>query len=282
MRRYSTTVVFLLCAGLLLTACNSGSDGQIATAEALGQALVRTATAQAASAVDQGQVVATAEAQATSQGEIIEATQVAAATEVALAEAATAVAVMPIEAELLTIGIEPSHGRVGWIHDPVTVKVEGYLQYGYANEFLETVAADFVVAADITWNTQYGSTGCGFVLRSDGNEEAFNQYLVIATRGAEGHVGFIVQRDGEVSVDESEEIYANGIDPLFEWQNDTTNRIVVVGRGDTFAIYTNGTKIGEITTEAGFEKGFVAFVALNESGFTTCHYDNAWLWLWEA
>jgi hypothetical protein len=196
--------------------------------------------------------------------------------------AATASAVAPIETELQSYGIDPTQGRVGWIHPPITIEIEGYLQHGYDNQFIETVAADFVVAADITWNTQYGSTGCGYVVRSDGNEEAFNQYLIIATRGAEGHVGFIVQRDGEISIDESEDIYANGIDPLFEWQNDTTNRIVVVGQGDLFTIYTNGTKIGEQTIEAGFEKGFVAFVALNESGYTTCQYDNAWLWLMDG
>ena len=31
--------------------------------------------------------------------------------------------------------------------------------------------------------------------------------------------------------------------------------------------------------ETIFEKGFIAFVALSESGTTTCKFDNAWLWL---
>ena len=270
----------LLCLGiaLALVACGEETGGQDATAEALGQAVIQTATAQAAGAVDQGEVVATVEAEATAQEQQVAATQVAVATEVSLEQAATATAVAPIEAELLSYGIDPAAGQLGWVHPPVTIHVEDYLGFDYANQFLETVAADFVVAADITWNTQYGSTGCGFVVRSDGNEEAFNQYLIIATRGAEGHVGFIVMRDGEVIVDESEDIYANGIDPLFEWQNDTTNRLVVIGRGDTFTIYTNGTMIDEITNEGGPDKGFVALVALNESGYTTCNYDNTWLW----
>jgi hypothetical protein len=267
---------------LLATACGADSGDQDATAEALGQAVIQTATAQAAGAVDRGQVVATVAAEATAQEEQVAATQVAVATEVSLEEAATATAVAPIEAELRSYGIDPAAGQLGWVHPPVTIHVEDYLGFDYANQFLETVAADFVVAADITWNTQFGSTGCGFVVRSDGDEEAFNQYLIIATRGAEGHVGFIVMRDGDVIIDESEDIYANGIDPLFEWQNDMTNRIVVVGQGDTFTIYTNGTQIGEITNEGGLEKGFVALVALNESGYTTCNYDNTWLWLMDG
>lgn len=277
MKRWPVIVLPVIL--FMVAACNAGSEGQVATAESLGQVLVQTATAQAAQVVDPGDTIATAEAEATLQGQAVEAAKEAEATALALDQAATATAVAPIEAELRSYGIDPSGGRVGWIHPPVTLDVEGYLQFGYDSDFIETVAADFVVAADITWNTQYGSTGCGYVVRSDGKEEAFNQYLIIATRAAEGHVGFFVQRDGEISIDESQEIYANGIDPLFEWQNDTANRMVVVGRGDTFTIYTNGTKIGEQTIEAGFEKGFVAFVALNESGFTKCQFDNAWLWL---
>jgi hypothetical protein len=269
----------LLSLVLALAACGAESGDQQATVEALGQAVVQTATAQAAVSVDQGQVVATVEAQATAQEQVAVATQAAAATEAALDQVATAAAFAPIEAELLSYGIDPAAGRLGWIHPPVTIHVEDYLGFDYANQFLETVAADFVAAADITWATQYGSAGCGFVVRSDGNEEAFTQYLIIATRGAQGHVGFIVMREGEVSIDESQDIYANGIDPLFEWQNDTTNRIVIVGRGDTFTLYANGTQIGEITTEGGLAKGFVAFVALNESGYTDCQYNNAWLWL---
>lgn len=271
----------LLILVLALAACGAESSDQAATAEALGQAVVQTATAQAAGSVDQGQVVATVEAQATAQEQVAVATQAAVATEAALDQVATAAAFAPIEAELLSYGIDPAGGRLGWIHPPVQIYVEDYLGFDYANQFLETVAADFVVAADITWATQYGSAGCGFVVRSDGNEEAFTQYLIIATRGAQGHVGFIVMREGEVSIDESQDIYANGIDPLFEWQNDTTNRIVIVGRGDTFTLYTNGTQIGEITTEGGLAKGFVAFVALNESGYTDCQYNDAWLWLME-
>ncbi len=282
LRTFSAWLLLSLGFALALVACGADSNDQDATAEALGQAVIQTATAQAAGAVDQGEVVTTVEAEATAQEEQVAATQVAVATEVSLEQAATATAVAPIEAELRSYGIDPAGGQLGWMHPPVTIHVEDYLGFDYANQFLETVAADFVVAADITWNTQYGSTGCGFVVRSDGNEEAFNQYLIIATRGAEGHVGFIVMRDGEVIVDESEDIYANGIDPLFEWQNDTTNRLVVIGRGDTFTIYTNGTMIDEITNEGGLDKGFVALVALNESGYTTCNYDNTWLWLLKA
>ena len=237
--------------------------------------------APAATTVSSGGASA-AQATATARSLQATATRSAAATQEVLDAAATATRRAPVLEELATYGVDPNQGRLAWIHPPVTIETEGFLQYNYANQNIATVAQDFVLAGDITWNTRFGTTGCGFVLRSDGDEEEnFDQYLAIATRGASGHVGFIIMQDGEVKTNEITDIYANGIDPLFEWQNDTTNRLAVVARGNTFTIYTNGTRIGEVTPSVAYERGFVAFVALNESGDTTCHYEDTWLWLIE-
>ncbi|MCI0394191.1 MAG: hypothetical protein L0332_28405 [Chloroflexi bacterium] len=290
MKRASFPIFFLVGLAAVTLACGVGSGGsQAATVTALSQSIAATETARAlptntseippTTTPTPGVAVATVAAQATEQSQAIEATEVAQATTVAGDVAATEAALAPIKAELPAYGADPNQGRLGWIHPPATIFTEGFQQYNYAGEFLSTVARDFVLAADITWNTRFGTTGCGFVIRTDGNEEAFNQYMVIATRGAQGHVGFIIMQNGEVLDDEITDFYATGIDPLFEWQNDTTNRLVVVGRGNTFSIYTNGTKLGDVTPSVAFDRGFIAFVALNESGDTTCQYNNAWLWL---
>ena len=47
---------------------------------------------------------------------------------------------------------------------------------------------------------------------------------------------------GEIVTEQ--DIYAYGLDSNFQWQNDTTNRLTIVDRGDRFAIYTNDTLIG--------------------------------------
>jgi hypothetical protein len=218
----------------------------------------------------------------------------------------------------------------------VDLTVEGYLQYDYANNFLATIAEDFVVSADITWNTQYGTSGCGFAVRSNGDTEALDQYLVVATRGGSGRVIFSIMAQGEIA--NAKDIYAYGIDPAFEWLNDATNRLTVIGRASTITLYTNETLIGEFdvneppqqpyippaptpppdmdtNAEAAsvyqgakvaydqtvaqiqaefrnrsaafeaygteFDRGFIAMVALSESGTTHCQFDNAWLWLIE-
>lgn len=201
------------------------------------------------------------------------------ATAEAVSAEATEVAISPILAELPNYGVDPANGEVAWIHPPVTIEATGYMTYTYANRRIATVAEDFVVSADITWNTRFGTTGCGFVLRSDGNEDGYNQYIVLATRAGNGEVLFTIMEDGDVKTNEITEIFAGSLDPAFDWRNDTTNNMTIVARGNTFEIYTNGTKLDEVTPSVAFERGFIAFVALNESGTTTCHYDNAWLWL---
>ena len=330
---------FFLTFGLSLililgSACSSDEgDGQEATAQALSQSIKLTATAAAEAAFDSLGNQQTAEAAATAVSEAVAATLAAQNAENQQGGDATAEAAAPIKAELPKYDVDPAAGQVGWIHPPLELHTEGYMEYDYGNQYIGTVAEDFVVTSDITWNTQYGTSACGFVLRSDGNEDAFNQYLVLATRGGNGRVIFNTMADGEVL--DGYDLYAYGLDPKFDWQNDTTNRLTVVGRGSTFTIFTNGTEIGvinagepppapyippapakpaddasQIEKEAynlakneydravgeiwknyndrmsvyedhgtEFLRGFIAMVALAESGYTDCKFENTWLWL---
>ena len=196
--------------------------------------------------------------------------------------AATATAVAPFLAELPAYGVDPAQGRIAWIHPPITIQASGYMSYTYANQNIADVAQDFVLAADITWNTRFGTAGCGYVLRSDGDQEGnYDQYIALAIRGGSGELFFTIMQDGEVVRNEITDININRLDPTFQWQNDTTNRLAVVARGNTFSFYSNGAHVGDVTPSIAFERGFVAFVGLNESGTTMCHYDNAFLWLIE-
>lgn len=229
------------------SACGLGGNSvgpREATVEAISAEVRGTATAKAAGALNPEAAIEAAAAEATARSQALDATQAAQAAIGDEARAATATAFAPFIADLPKYGVDPERGRPGWIHPPVTLEVDGYMEYDYVNQFLATVARDFVVSADITWNTQYGTSGCGFVLRSDGNKNALSQYLTIATRGASGHVLFATMSEGKVVG--GRDLYAYGIDPNFDWQNNATNRLTVVGRGNTFTIYTNDTLIGEI------------------------------------
>ena len=226
--------------------------------------------------------VAAAQATATARSIGATATTIAQATANTASAEATAQAVAPFLAELPAYGVDPAQGRMAWIHPPVTIQASGYLSYTYANQNIATVAQDFVLAADITWNTRFGTAGCGYVLRSDGDQQGdYDQYIALVIRGGSGELLFTIIQDGEVVRNEITDININRLDPSFQWQNDTTNRLAVVARGNTFSFYSNGAHVGDVTPSIFYERGFVAFVGLNESGTTLCQYDNAFLWLME-
>lgn len=331
-------VIQVLVPVALLSACGSGQSdvARQETIEAISASVRQTSTAGAGEGMDSGAALETAQAEATVQSQALASTLAAQAALGSEALTGTAVANAPILAELPKYGVDPSAGRLGWVHPPVTLEVEGFMQYDYINNFIATLASDFVVSADITWDAIGATSGCGFVLRSDGKEDALNQYLTIMTRVASGHVLFATMAEGEVVT--GQDIYAQGKDPAFDWQNNSTNRLTVVGRGNRFWIYTNGNLIGEIDPSAPplqpnlppkpeepadtsdaqamanylqqqaeydstveqiqadfrarrralqnadttFERGFIAMVALSQSGRkTVCQYNNAWLWLIE-
>ncbi|HET9587875.1 MAG TPA: hypothetical protein VFO91_03705 [Anaerolineales bacterium] len=336
-RPYHFLLQFLIVSSLLSGCGSGGSDvARESTVEAISAAVRATGTAAAAANVNPNAAIETAQADATAFSQSIEATLGVQANLSAEDQAATATAIAPILADLPRYGVDPAAGRMGWIHPPATLEVEGFMQFDYINNFIATLASDFVVSADITWDAIGATSGCGFVLRSDGNENALNQYLTIMTRVASGHILFATMAEGEVVT--GQDIYAQGFDPGFDWQNQSTNRLTVVGRGDRFWIYTNGNLIGEIDPSAPplqpnlppeperpvdtsdaramanylqqqaeyqsvveqieadfrarrralanadttFERGFIALVALSQSGRkTTCQFDNTWLWLIE-
>lgn len=229
-------------------------------------------------ATEANNALSSAGATATARIIELEATSAAVAAENAAADAATAEALGPILQEVASYGVDPSGGRLAWEHPPLSLEVTDFEDAASGNQFILTPAEDFVLVADITWESQYAESGCGFIVRSDGEEENSNQYFVGLTRGAEGHVLFGEQVNGDVELDQVTDIYANGIDPRFEWQNGTTNRLAIIGQGQEFSIYTNGTRLGKIVATSGFDEGFISFVAVNRSGGIKCDFNNAWLW----
>ena len=317
------TIPILLALASLACGIGSGPSSAESTANAISTSVLATGTAEAqqGQAADAAAQTAQAFAESNSKPAI---------------QTATAEAFAPRLAELSRYGVDPAEGRLGWVHPPITLDASGFRQFEYVNYFIGTLAADFVVSMDITWDIVGSIAGCGFVLRSDGNSLALNQYMVIMTRVASGHVLFATMANGEVVT--YRDIYARYTDKSFSWENLATNRLTVVGRGDRFFIYTNDTLIGEVdpaappklpilppepekpanennaqamaeykknkaeyddvvsqmksqyaervrafnNSDKTFDKGFIAMVALSESGRKTqCTFNDGWLFLIE-
>lgn len=157
---------------------------------------------------------------------------------------ATTVAERSVMAQVPFFGVDANQGRVGWVHPSFTIEAVGPDGVANRNDFAAVVADDFVMSAKITWNTQYGDSGCGFVVRSDGNPYVPSQYMILLTRFANGHIGFLVLSKGELV--NGADLYPRSEDRRFTADNDKTNQLTVVGRGHLFEIYTNGVLIGTV------------------------------------
>jgi hypothetical protein len=244
----------MLCIGLaLLTAilaCNFSplepSVGNDATEQAISTSIAGNSTLEA-------EIESTTQAEppqptATQVASADQPTQTAEETSAALELSPTQTALAPIRGELSLYGIDPQQGELAWIQPPLSLEVDEFHGTKFDTKFPLTVAKDFVLSSDITWDTEYGGSGCGFVFRSDGKKDAPSQYMVVTSRLATGHVFFAVMSQGQLVV--GKDFYANGIDPKFDASNGATNHLTVVGQGTTFTIYSNGTKLGEADPNA--------------------------------
>jgi hypothetical protein len=231
-------VSMVACGSVLLDQSNLGSSTQTA----FSQAVMETETAAAIQQGNSGHELATAFAYATE----ISQTSTAQAVLNNASYQATATAIFPVLNELPRYGVNSISGNVAWLHKPVTISLNGPQQFGYANDYPEITAKDFVLAADIKWNTQFGLSGCGFVFHSDGNSAAPNQLMVDITRFAEGSLVFSAMADGNIT--NMQNYYPWTKDKSFNWQNNSTNRLVIVVRGNLIDLYTNGVRITEVDT----------------------------------
>lgn len=182
---------------------------------------------------------------------------------------------------LAIYGVDRNAGLIQWAHPTFVLEAKGFHEYNIRNNFLLSQGSihDFVVSADIKWNTQYGTTGCGFVLRTDGKEENPSQYVSIITRGGNGRAEFVPVVKGEIDDDNITDIYAGS--SIIDWQNDSTNNMTVVGRGDNFTIFANGVELGTVNGGYNYLEGLIAFLAVNESGNqgTSCEFSNGYLFV---
>jgi hypothetical protein len=237
---------------LLIMACGFGSaslDAMSMTVTPLSEHVRATLTARAGNQSGSGDELATAVSKATARSEEIYATQTARAALNEPARLATVTAMAPVVAELPRYNIDPASGYVAWLHKPAVIDLNGFGQTGFANDYPQITAKDFVMAADITWHTKNSLSGCGFMFRSNGDQKKPSQYMVLITRTATGHMGWLALMNGQVS--NFREYYPKDQDKSFNWFNDATNRLAVVARGDIIDMYTNGTLIGEVNIKEG-------------------------------
>ena len=57
----------------------------------------------------------------------------------------------------------------------------------------------------------------------------------------------------------------------------STNEIILVARGNLITVYANQICLSRVN-DSRLSEGALAFVAFQNSGETTCQFDNSWVW----
>lgn len=185
-------------------------------------------------------------------------------------------ALAEIEPELKKYDLSTDGGYLGWLHDPVDINLNTYLEERYDTDYPDTVVGDFVFYTEMTWNTTTGLAGCGFIIRSEEDFERGKQYRVFMIR-LQGLPLWDIEyyNLGRFQKSVTGEILSTGA--LFTDQG-SKNRITIVVQGNKIATYANGERMG-VFTDSKLTEGRIAFFASQESGETTCHFENSWLWV---
>jgi hypothetical protein len=242
MKRQSFFLILILLL-FIVAACSgqqAGLDRQ-ATVSALGTLIVGKATQQKSESTPDNSVenaLSTATAFAVS----VNATQTAESSAGVLSQQATDTAFAPFKAQLGIYGVDPNKGQPAWIHPPLTLETSDFKSMKSGNDFPATIVKNFLVQTDLTMDTDFGTAGCGFIFRTDGDQNKPSGYIVLATRGLGGHIVFAVLSKGELAG--GTDFYASGIDQSFNADKGGKNTLTVVANGPTFEIYTNGTLLG--------------------------------------
>ena len=131
MKRTAFFLMIVIALGSAILACASGSDAD-ATAQAINDVFSKTATAAAGDDVQSEDPLETAQVKATATAQAVQVTRTAISEVDTEAQKATSEAAAPVLGELKLYGVDTDQGYVAWIHQPITLSVDGYMAFDFA------------------------------------------------------------------------------------------------------------------------------------------------------
>jgi len=144
----------------------------------------------------------------------------------------------------------------------------------------DLIASDFVISTDITSNSD-GLSDCGIWIRSDDRWEKGDRYDIRFERDID-KPGLVLLRyihNGKYDKLLSQVVSGTALPPA---KNGFTNQMVVSAVGNKFDVYINGELEGSYRDYAKkLSGGRFAFEAWQNSGTTTCIFNNTWVWVYK-
>lgn len=199
------------------------------------------------------------------------------ATAQAEATQAAEAALAEIGKELELVGLSTDAGYLLWAQDePVEIPLDSFNESVYDPFAGNPIASDFVMKSDVTWESTGGLAICGFFFRSEKNFKEGKQYKYQMLR-LSGLPAWAISyfQYGDVQKDVSQ-LRTNG---AINQDQGSTNKIVLIAEGEKFTLYINDIRAGSFYDYSkSMLDGQFAYLAFQESGKTTCTFNNTWVW----
>lgn len=205
------------------------------------------------------------------------ATEDLAATEFAQATADAEAFVQEEIAPILEdVGLSTDSGHLAWTQEgEVRVVARTYLEEKFEKYGDDNAYGDFVLFSNVEWDSTGGLAGCGLVFRSEEDLEEGSQYIFFAIRfsGIPAWEGYYYDK-GEFVSSISGGSKVNGA--INQGAGDT-NAYIIVAEGDSITVYANGERLSAMNATK-LDSGYFGVLNSQESGETTCIFQDGWIW----
>ena len=199
-----------------------------------------------------------------------------AATEQVIAAQTAEAYTAEIDQILQAYGRSTNAGHLGWSQsapEPITASGGGRTLYSAVAEGQSF--SNYVLYTHVAWESEVGAAGCGLMFHSERNFEEGQQYRFYTLR-LSGLPAWDVElwefNNWQATVT-GDIKYTSAIDQA----NGATNEYILIAEGATLTVYINGVRVGTVTIATRSE-GQIAFFTWQQSGQTTCTFEDTWIW----
>lgn len=178
--------------------------------------------------------------------------------------------------DLLPYELSVSEGQLAWYSkEPITLRLTGYNVYDYEMIGKKLSLANFIFKTDITWDSKTGLMTCGLAFRVKSDVENGPHYLFQTLR-LSGLPAWDIEywNFGNFDHNVTGRVRTSAV---IDQKAGATNHYVVVANKTLLTVYANGQRLSNAESTKLIE-GMLAFFATQESGESTCKFDNTWIW----
>ncbi len=180
-----------------------------------------------------------------------------------------------VQDEMTELGLPADTGHLAWFSTSnillTTVDYQG-LEF---RAIPDLTASNFILKVDIIWDTTSGLAGCALPFRADGDFKTGATYMLMLMR-LSGAPAWDIEywQDGVFE----RAVRAAELSDSIDDRAGRKNSIILIAQDNEFSVYINGDKMST-ARDSKLPDGKLGFSAWQESGETTCRFENAWLWI---